>query len=93
MSPEVFHQVTGQVLKAAEASLTGYQIYSLKDRIYPAIIPQANSEVQGLLVSVNDHVLDKLDWFEGSEYERQKVKVDLLDGAQTDAFSYILKKS
>lgn len=91
MCPQVYSAVTGQQLISEYALLEGYQIYSLKDRVYPGIKSATNSAVSGLVSKVDNNTLDNLDWFEGSEYERKEVEVKLDSGELVDCFCYILK--
>jgi gamma-glutamylcyclotransferase (GGCT)/AIG2-like uncharacterized protein YtfP len=93
MCPEVYSAVTGQNLVAKSGALEGYQIYSLKDRVYPGIKPAPNVKVSGLVSKVDGQTLDNLDWFEGSEYERKKVEVKLDSGELVECFCYILKST
>lgn len=90
MAPEVFFTVCyrnspidSKFLKSLHefkpALLHGYCRRRVRHADYPGIIPDADHEVRGTLVtgltSANIH---HLDFFEGSEYTREKVKVKLL---------------
>ncbi|TVY52003.1 Protein AIG2 B [Lachnellula cervina] len=56
---------------------------------YPGIIPQGRHTVQGTFVTgLSDADIFHLDMFEGSEYTRMGVKVELPDG-QRDAETYV----
>lgn len=56
------------------ALLQGYRRHRVKHADYPAIVPCEKSTVRGALVSgLSDGDLERLDIFEGSEYERRKV--------------------
>ncbi|KAJ1551298.1 hypothetical protein HK096_001608, partial [Nowakowskiella sp. JEL0078] len=58
----------------------GYVRRHVKAKAYPAIIPDSNSFVTGLLYYVETKLdMDRLDWFESDEYERTLVFVDKLD--------------
>lgn len=91
MSPEVYSAVTGQKLIVRTASLEGYEIFSLKNRVYPGIKPVPNATIDGIVSKVDSQTLDRLDWFEGSEYEREEVEVKLDSGERIKCFCYILK--
>lgn len=93
MCPEVYSAVTGQILVAKSGALEGYQIYSLKDRVYPGIKSATNAVVSGLVSKADKKTLDNLDWFEGSEYERKEVEVKLDSGELVKCFCYILKST
>ncbi|MDP4678782.1 MAG: gamma-glutamylcyclotransferase [Cyclobacteriaceae bacterium] len=93
MCPEVYSAVAGQSLVSEPAVLKGYQIYSLKDRVYPGIKTDLNAEVTGVISKVDSNTLDKLDWFEGSEYERKYVKLRVDVKNQFEAWVYVLKET
>lgn len=49
---------------------------------YPGIIPQENKSVLGVYVTgLDDENMSNLDAFEGSQYRRDEVKIQLLDKA------------
>lgn len=93
MSPQVYSAVTGEPLISEAALLENYQIYSLKDRVYPGIKFVLNEAVSGVISKVDDNTLDNLDWFEGAEYERIEVEVKLGSGELMECFCYILKSN
>ncbi|GMH11812.1 hypothetical protein Nepgr_013653 [Nepenthes gracilis] len=58
------------------AILDGYHRFSIKGRVYPAILPVENKKVVGrVLVGVTDPELHTLDVFEDVEYVRNSVEV------------------
>ncbi|KAF2657151.1 hypothetical protein K491DRAFT_691352 [Lophiostoma macrostomum CBS 122681] len=69
-------------LKIRPAILRNYQRHKVNYADYPAILPtpdDKNSSVRGTLVTgLTDGDIWRLDIFEGSEYERRRVKVRLL---------------
>ena len=93
MCPQVYQAVTEEQLVAQPAVLKGYQVFSLKNRVYPGIIHEATSEVPGLLVKVNDQLIRRLDYFEGSEYERKALSVFSNQNKSIEAWVYVLKDS
>ena len=93
MCPQVFSAVTGQPLVSESVLLQDYQIYSLKNRVYPGIKSATNAAVNGLVSKVDKNTLDNLDWFEGSEYERKEVEIKLDSGELVECFCYILKST
>jgi gamma-glutamylcyclotransferase (GGCT)/AIG2-like uncharacterized protein YtfP len=91
MAPQVLHRVchgsTSQWnpiyathnLKTTPAILPGHRRHRVKNADYPAVLPHAGSSVRGMCVTgLTDADVWRLDLFEGSEYERVKVKCRLL---------------
>jgi hypothetical protein len=107
MAPEVLHRVCygpGAVskdpAKAYLASQLSIQPAILHDHSrrrvqycdYPGVIPEPGHTVRGTYVTgLTDGDIFRLDTFEGSEYERIKVKVELVEqaGKFVEASTYI----
>ncbi|KAF1928161.1 uncharacterized protein M421DRAFT_101040 [Didymella exigua CBS 183.55] len=92
MAPPVLHRVIwgsqtpptsahASLLSIRPAILHAYQRRRVKGADYPAVVASTqNSEVRGTLVEgLTDGDIWRLDIFEGSEYERQYVKVKVLE--------------
>jgi hypothetical protein len=90
MSPQVLYRVLWQTTKPSKsrqdrltivpAILHSYCRHKVYMCDYPGIIPQENKAVQGVYVTgLDDRNMLNLDAFEGSQYRRDKVKVQLLD--------------
>lgn len=93
MAPPVLHRVIwGQssaptpahasLLTIRPAILHSYQRHKVINADYPAILPSSSSthSVRGTLVTgLTDGDIWRLDIFEGSEYERRKVRVRVLE--------------
>lgn len=79
-------QAQADVLRIRPAILHAYQRHKVKNADYPAILPSnESSSVRGTLVSgLTDGDIWRLDIFEGSEYERKKVKVCVLEQSQNE---------
>ncbi len=83
------------------AVLSGYSRRRVAHQDYPGVIEQAGHSVRGTLArGLTAANLHRLDYFEGFEYERRRLKVTVLseDGAGTDAaeeeveaFVYVFK--
>ncbi|KAG9250890.1 AIG2-like family-domain-containing protein [Emericellopsis atlantica] len=80
------------------ALLEGYCRHRVQYADYPGIIAEEDHRVMGVYVTgLTDANMVKLDYFEGSEYKRQKVKVQLLDaedgkpveGEEKEAVTYV----
>ncbi|KAJ0030992.1 hypothetical protein Pint_12658 [Pistacia integerrima] len=69
-----------RVPQSSSAILNNYHRFSIKGRVYPAILPLENHKVTGrVLLGITDPELDSLDIFEDFEYERTSVDVCLTD--------------
>jgi gamma-glutamylcyclotransferase (GGCT)/AIG2-like uncharacterized protein YtfP len=91
MAPRVLHRVChgpslplsttqNNQLIVRPALLKSFRRHRVLQADYPAILPSDDSTVRGTLVSgLTDGDIWRLDIFEGDEYERQKVKVRLLE--------------
>ncbi|KAG9443290.1 hypothetical protein H6P81_014630 [Aristolochia fimbriata] len=78
MADEVVQVLLKRVPRSSPAILNGYQRFSIKERIYPAIIPVENKQVPGkVLLELNDIELKVLDIFEDVEYGRHAVEISL----------------
>lgn len=96
MAPEVFFTVCYRfsqeevsLLKSLHefkpAILHGYCRRRVSFADYPGIFPDKDHEVRGMYVTgLTDANMEKLDIFEGSEYERQTVTARLLSKAGDD---------
>jgi gamma-glutamylcyclotransferase (GGCT)/AIG2-like uncharacterized protein YtfP len=93
MAPQVLHRVIwgsqtpptpahASLLRVRPAILHAHQRHKVKHADYPAVLPTSSSStVRGTLVDgLTDGDIWRLDIFEGSEYERRKVKVKVLEG-------------
>lgn len=91
MAPQVLHRVchgstapdnpiyATHNLITYPAILPAHRRHRVRHADYPAIIPHADSSVRGTFVTgLTDSDIWRLDIFEGSEYERGKVKCKLL---------------
>ncbi|KAJ4339579.1 hypothetical protein N0V95_007743 [Ascochyta clinopodiicola] len=116
MAPPVLHRVIwgsqtpptpahAALLSIRPAKLHAHQRRKVRHADYPAVVPAApENEVRGTLVEgLTDGDIWRLDIFEGSEYERQSVRVRVLEakgragdaehkdveGEEVDAQTYI----
>ena len=84
-------QVSGSSHRSRSATLTGYIRKTLKQEVYPAIIPHADAIVEGVLyVDVSPGAFGRLDQFEGPLYIRTGVVVLAQDGDRVAAQTYVL---
>ncbi|ONI33968.1 hypothetical protein PRUPE_1G456100 [Prunus persica] len=82
MAEDVCRVLLNRVPQSSPAILNGYHRYSIKGRVYPAILPVENDKVTGkLLLGITDPELHILDEFEDVEYERSTVEVSSVDSS------------
>lgn len=90
LSDDVIRALLSRVPPSSPAILPHHQRFSIKGRVYPAIIPVQDSQVSGrVLLGITPPELHILDEFEDVEYERKTVEVLLRDGLeklQTDVY-------
>ncbi len=86
MWPEVLEAVIGRRLEGVAASLSGYVRLRVRGEHYPAVVPSARDEVEGVLYqNLNTDDFRHLDRFEGREYDRTVVRI-----GDVDAQVYVL---
>ncbi|KAK1551448.1 hypothetical protein QYE76_018266 [Lolium multiflorum] len=84
MADEVVSAILNRVPASSPALLTDYHRFSVKDRIYPAILPVESKKVAGrVIMGISDAELIVLDAFEDYEYVRRTVQISLTDTAET----------
>ena len=92
MCDEIMGEVSGVHPQSAPATLPGYRRLRVKDEQYPAVIPDTDGCVDGIIYrSVPPSVWDRLDRFEGEMYAREMVQVKLGDGSTVPAATYVLR--
>ncbi|XP_038886128.1 AIG2-like protein D isoform X2 [Benincasa hispida] len=71
--------------------MASHQRFSVRGRVYPAILPVENNRVTGkVLFGITKPELDIFDIFEDVEYERSVVEVSLADGSEKlSALTYV----
>ncbi|KAH8503969.1 hypothetical protein H0E87_011565 [Populus deltoides] len=82
LSDDVVRALLSRIPQSSPAILNGYHRFSIKGRVYPAILPVENKKVSGkVLHGITDPELYILDEFEDVEYERVTVDVSLMVAA------------
>lgn len=72
--------------------LSGYSRRAVKGEYYPAIVPDREESVDGVLyLNVPAPAWDRLDRFEGEMYERRSVRIMLAYGSTAFAAVYLTK--
>ncbi|GAB4854101.1 hypothetical protein Ancab_022684 [Ancistrocladus abbreviatus] len=91
LADEVVRVLLKRVPVICPAVLNGYHRFSIKGRVYPAIMPMENKKVVGrVLVGVTALELPILDAFEDVEYVRDSVEVQREDNLEKlQAYAYV----
>ncbi|KAB5513660.1 hypothetical protein DKX38_027566 [Salix brachista] len=100
LADDVVRALLSRIPQSSPAILNGQ--FSIKGRVYPAILPVENKKVTGkshpmyeflllqVLQGITDLELYILDEFEDVEYERVTVDVSLMDSSnKSQAFAYV----
>lgn len=91
MCEDIMIEVSGYRLSHAVGTLKGYIRRSVKGEHYPAIMPDREAVVEGVVYrNVPNAGWDRLDKFEGEMYKRQSVKIELNDGKLIQAETYVI---
>ncbi|MCB1956870.1 MAG: gamma-glutamylcyclotransferase [Rhodocyclaceae bacterium] len=92
MCEDIMSTVCGYGLVGIDAMLAEFDRHPVQGEDYPAIVPSAGGCVAGRLYSdVRDAAWERLDRFEGNQYQRQRVRVVLADGSPCDAWTYVFR--
>ncbi|WRX35071.1 Gamma-glutamylcyclotransferase [Theobroma cacao] len=80
LADDVVRVLLNRVPLSSAALLNGFHRFSIKGRVYPAILPVQNHQVIGkVLFGITDPELHILDEFEDVEYQRSLVEVSSLN--------------
>ncbi|KAL3534714.1 hypothetical protein ACH5RR_003175 [Cinchona calisaya] len=83
LADDVVSVLLSRVPQSSPAILHGYHRFSIKGRVYPAILPIENKKVAGkVLLGITPFELHILDEFEDVEYERKIVDVYVMDSSE-----------
>ena len=93
MFAEVWQQVTGDYSESIKGWLNGYRRYALRGVDYPAAFPGAETDqIEGVLyLDLSEPVIERLDQFEGQQYQRESVLVVSASGNLMAADVYRLR--
>ncbi len=93
MCPEIMERVAGRHAASTPATLHHFRRSRLQDLDYPGIFPDDASRVAGILyLDLSEEAIGRLDDFEGEQYLRLTVTVELDDGHTQPAMAYVLKE-
>lgn len=74
------------------ARLAGFRRAPVHGVEYPGMVPAAGHAVEGVLyLGLPAAAWPRLDAFEGDEYQRSEVEVELADGRRLMAWTYVFK--
>ncbi|XP_065019307.1 AIG2-like protein D isoform X2 [Musa acuminata AAA Group] len=91
LADEVVRVLLKRVPPSSPAILHNYHRFSIKGRVYPAILPIDCKNVAGeVLRGITDQELDVLDSFEDVEYERRAVEVSLVEWKRLHLEDYLV---
>jgi gamma-glutamylcyclotransferase (GGCT)/AIG2-like uncharacterized protein YtfP len=92
MFPDVWRAVVGKEFETVAATAARFEIYYVRDAVYPGIIAAADGSVSGLVyLDVDTESIARLDAFEGNDYCRRQIEVTHSDdGQQLLADAYVI---
>lgn len=94
MCEDIMFEVSGCLLPHVPGTLKGYSRRSIIGEHYPAIVPDQEDTVEGVVYrNVPDSVWDRLDRFEGEMYKRQPVGIELNEGEMLHAETYVIQQA
>jgi gamma-glutamylcyclotransferase (GGCT)/AIG2-like uncharacterized protein YtfP len=92
MCDDIMFAVVNCQLERSNAVLKGYYRTKVQNEEYPGIIPQSDSQVDGVLyLDLPEAAIEQLDVFEGEYYDRQGVQIYSEKFGETDAMTYVVK--
>jgi gamma-glutamylcyclotransferase (GGCT)/AIG2-like uncharacterized protein YtfP len=92
MCDDIMREVSGCRLSQVSGTLKGYRRRSVKGEQYPALVPDEEGCVEGVVYrNVPKSAWDRLDRFEGEMYVRQLVQIVLNGGMTLLAATYIVQ--
>lgn len=91
MNTEIMTEVSGARHRSRKATLQQYVRKTVQGQVYPAIINQSGSSVDGIVYfNVSPKAFARLDLFEGSLYDRIEAVAICDDGEYVDVFTYVI---
>ncbi|MFX1679852.1 gamma-glutamylcyclotransferase [Mitsuaria sp. CC2] len=96
MWPDIMARVCGGDAEPSAppvaATLADHARHPVRGHDYPGMIPATGHQVVGrLYLDVPESAWERLDRFEGEDYERHEVLVTLADGSWQRAWTYLFK--
>jgi gamma-glutamylcyclotransferase (GGCT)/AIG2-like uncharacterized protein YtfP len=92
MCDDIMREVAGCSPVPLPGTLRGYRRCSVRDALYPALVPDEEGCVEGVVYrNVPPSAWDRLDRFEGEMYERRVVQIELMEGTALPAATYVVR--
>lgn len=92
MCDDIMLEVSGCGASCVNGILKGYCRRSVKGEYYPAIVPDVDGNVDGVVyLNVPDSAWERLDSFEGEMYSRELVRIAVNNEEIINAATYVLK--
>lgn len=92
LNDEILHRLIEGNPSKCNANLLGYKRVKVLDDVYPAILPERNSQVDGILLTgLSDSDVQTLDKYESNCYERKVVAVSLSANVLQQCETYVFK--
>ncbi|MCB1909640.1 MAG: gamma-glutamylcyclotransferase [Rhodocyclaceae bacterium] len=92
MCADIMARVCGRTMPAGDALLPGHARHPVRGEDYPAIVADPAREVAGRLYSgIAAAEWERLDGFEGNQYQRVLLQVRVDGGATVDAWAYLFR--
>lgn len=90
MAPEVLAALLGRVPARVPATARGYRRFAIRDRVYPAVVPEPGASVDGEILSgMTDRELAVLDWFEDEAYVPTALTAETFAGEALEVVAYV----
>ena len=92
MCEDIMEEVSGCRLCSYPGTVRGYCRRSVREEHFPALAPDKEGRVEGVVYrDIPASAWSRLDRFEGEMYIRQLVQVEMIDGANLPAETYIVQ--
>lgn len=92
MCEDIMLEVSGCCLAHVLGILKGYSRRPVKGEHYPAIFPDREGNVVGVVyLNVPDSAWERLDRFEGDMYARELVEIAVYEGETLSAAAYVVR--
>jgi len=92
MVREIWCRVVKDGYRSASGIISGYARFTVAGERYPGLVESPSGSLAGVVYfDVNDADVARLDHFEGEEYERTEVFVELAEGQKIACQTYLFK--
>ncbi|BCN93506.1 hypothetical protein THMIRHAM_12910 [Thiomicrorhabdus immobilis] len=92
MCQEIMQEVCGDSFHSVPGQITGFSRRCIQGEYYPGILASTEDTVEGVLyLDVSSQAWRRLDVFEGEQYQRQWVAVQLENGSTLMAETYVIR--